>query len=350
MKLEHAVGLLLTFLTGYLMYLIMLPFFNPIFRATVLVVVSYPYFLWLLRRVTKNRSVASLIASTTVALVVAAPLTLVGATLADELHGLYLWSENYLQDLSAHTGSSSIPLLSLLERYLEQLFRISEIDLSGILANSVKGAASSVTEWLKDAIRNFAEFLIDLLLSFFVMFFMFRDGDRLLAALKGLLPLPDREVEKIMLKNRVLITATFYGGVVVGAVQGLLGGLAFYFLGLPSPVLWGAVMFLFSFVPGIGTALVWLPASFFLFVTGSPVKAIVLFLWGAFAVSLIDNLLHPLLVSKKTELHPLLLLFSIFGALNVFGLIGLIAGPLILSFSLTVLEYYRIKKDKYSDF
>lgn len=339
----------MVFLIGYLMYLIMIPFFNPIFRATVLAIVSYPYFLWLLRRITRNRSVASLIACSTVALVFTAPLMFIGAALVDELHALYMWSENYLQDLSERANSSFNPLFSSLERYLEQFLMAPDLDLRGILANSVKNTASSVTGWLKDSIRNFAEFFMDLALSFFILFFMFRDGDRLLAAIKALFPLPGAGIEKILRKSKILITATFYGGVVVGAVQGLLGGLAFHLLGVSSPVLWGCAAFLASFVPGIGTALVWLPVSFFLFATGSPAKAAILFLWGAFAVSLIDNLLHPLLVSKKTELHPLFILFSILGALNVFGLIGLIAGPLILSSALTVLEYYRSSRDNFSE-
>lgn len=173
------------------------------------------------------------------------------------------------------------------------------------------------------------------------MYFLFKDGDTLLDVIKDIIPLSEAYKKRIIKKNRLVISATMNGGLMVGAVQGLLGGIAFWFLGLPAPILWGFVMLLTSFIPSVGSAIVWGPGVIYLIVVGSYAKAAMLFVWGTFIVGLADNLLRPVIVSGRTNLHPLLLFFSILGAVNVFGIIGIIAGPIILSIGLSMVEIYH---------
>lgn len=341
MKSEYIIAALVSILIGYLTYLVMLPFLDPIFRAIVLVIVFYPYYRWILNHVTRRKPLASLIACFTIALFILVPLALFGSLLANELIILYQWADNYLRSLSTRAHNTPIFIFSYLEKVMGRYFDVSSVDIRNILANNIKDIGAFASESVKGFIKNLAEFIFDLVLSFFAMYFLFIDGQGLLDVVKKLLPLTAANKEKLVQKTRDVISSAFYGGLLVGAVQGLLGGLSFWFLGLSAPLLWGAAMFILSFLPAIGTAFVWLPAVVYLFVIGSTAKGVILFVWSAFVVSLIDNFLRPLIVSGQTNIHPLLLFFSILGAVNVFGLIGIIAGPLIICIGQSIVEIYQ---------
>ena len=173
------------------------------------------------------------------------------------------------------------------------------------------------------------------------MYFLFKDADAIMAIIRDIIPLTEEDKDEVLANNRVVITATFSGGVLVGAIQGLLGGIAFWVLAIPSPILWGFMMFIFSFLPVVGTSLIVVPAAIYLLIVGSYVKALLMILWGFFIIGLADNFLRPVIVSGRTHQHPLLLFFSILGAVNVFGFIGIIAGPIILSIAQAILDIYR---------
>ncbi|MEJ2066589.1 MAG: AI-2E family transporter [Deltaproteobacteria bacterium] len=154
------------------------------------------------------------------------------------------------------------------------------------------------------------------------------------------MPFSATERENILRRIVDMIHATIYGGVIVALVQGGLGALGFLILGLPTPVFWGTLMAFLSFVPIVGTSLVWLPAAVILFVQGTYLKALILLAWGAIVVSLSDNLLRPILIGGRTQVHTLLLFFGILGGLKVFGFLGLIAGPLVITICLAMIDIY----------
>jgi len=147
-----------------------------------------------------------------------------------------------------------------------------------------------------------------------------------------------------------MIHATIYGGILIAMIQGVLGGLSFWILGLPSPIFWGTAMGLLSFIPIGGTALIWGPAAIILIIGGAVSKGIVLVGIGVFVISMVDNLLKPFFISTRTNIHPLLLFFAVLGGVQAFGLIGLFAGPLIATLFLTLVEIYiqgiRLEKNK----
>jgi predicted PurR-regulated permease PerM len=132
-----------------------------------------------------------------------------------------------------------------------------------------------------------------------------------------------------------------YGVITIGIIQGTLGGLAFWVLGLPSAVVWGVVMTLLSMVPMLGAFLVWVPAAIYLALTGQYVKAILLALWGTLVIGMIDNFLRPKLVGSRTRLHELLIFFSVLGGLKVFGVLGVVLGPVVLAVTLALIDVYR---------
>ena len=341
MKSEYLITLLLSALIVYLMYLIMVPFFVPIFWAVVFVILFYPYYKWLLKRFKERKWLASLVACASIAVFLIVPMAIIGTAVANELLNLFQWAERYMKALSGRAHKSPVFFIPYIENFLSQYIDISGLDIRSFFANSVKQAAKYAGEGMTGFIKNIGSFAFHIVLAFFTMYFLFRDGDRLFAVVKDLVPLSEPDKKKIINKNRAVISATINGGLLVGAVQGLLGGVAFWFLGLPTPVLWGFVMFLFSFLPSFGTAIVWAPAAIYLLIIGSYTKGVVLLLWGAFIIGLIDNFLRPIIVSGRTNLHPLLLFFSILGAVNAFGLIGIIAGPLILSITQALVELYQ---------
>ena len=137
-----------------------------------------------------------------------------------------------------------------------------------------------------------------------------------------------------------MINATIYGGILIAVIQGLLGGLSFWILGIPSPVFWGTAMAFLSFIPLGGTALIWAPAAILLFIQGAFLKGIILLMIGIFIISMVDNFLRPFFVGTRTNIHPLLLLFAVLGGIQVFGMIGLVAGPLIVVLCITIIEIY----------
>ena len=144
-----------------------------------------------------------------------------------------------------------------------------------------------------------------------------------------------------MQRTGEIVSASVYGVVVIAVVQGTLGGLMFWVLGLPSPLVWGVVMIVLSTIPMLGTFLVWVPAAIFLAVTGHLVKALVLTFWGAVVIGMADNLLRPRLVGDRAQMHELLIFFSVLGGLQVFGVLGILLGPVVVAIGLSLLEAFR---------
>ncbi|MBI1912452.1 MAG: AI-2E family transporter [Deltaproteobacteria bacterium] len=341
MKSEYLLSILLSVLIGYLMYVVMVPFLIPIFWAIVLVILFHPYYDWLLKKVRNRKALASILACLSIALFIIVPMAILGTALAAELVNVYQWAENYMAEISTRAHRSPLFLFPSLERFLEQYIDISTFNIRSIFVSSIRDIASFAGEGMKGVITSSFTFFFHLILAFFSMYFLFKDGDKLFNLIKDLIPLSERNKQDIITKNRAVVFSTIYGGVLVGIVQGALGGLAFWYLELPAPLLWACVMFLFSFLPSVGSGMIWAPAAVYLLIKGNIVGGVSLVLWGTFVIGLVDNILRPYIVSGKTDLHPLLTFFSILGAVNAFGFIGIIAGPLILSIGQATIELYH---------
>jgi predicted PurR-regulated permease PerM len=175
----------------------------------------------------------------------------------------------------------------------------------------------------------------------FVLFFLLRDRHRGLAALRSVVPLSEAEADKIFRRVADTIHATVFGTLLVAAVQGALGGLMFWWLGLPAPLLWGLIMGLLAIVPVLGAFVIWVPAALFLALQGDWGKALILTAWGAFVIGLIDNLLYPIFVGKKLRLHTALVFIAIVGGLALFGGSGVILGPVVLAITDALIEIWR---------
>jgi predicted PurR-regulated permease PerM len=156
-----------------------------------------------------------------------------------------------------------------------------------------------------------------------------------------MLPLERSQSEEIFTRTRDVIDASLYGVLVIAMIQGALGGLAFWVLGLPSAIVWAVVMIFLSMIPMAGAFIVWVPAAIYLAATGHWVKALILVAWGVLVIGTIDNFLRPKLVGEKTRLHELFIFFSVLGGLKVFGVLGIVLGPVVLAITLALLDVFR---------
>ena len=341
MKKEQITIIIIALIIGYLLYLIMVPFWTPVFWAVVLSILFYPFYGWLKIRLRIRDSLVSLVACASIAIFLTLPVILIVAALVDETLSVYDWLEGYLKDSGQRFHNSPYFIVQFLERTMGKYIDISTLDIKEIMLKSAKEASTLIAQNISGVITNFADFALNLILTFFVMFYLFKDGDKIVDSVKGLLPLSKEDKDAVFKKTRKVVNATLYGGVLVSVAQGSLGGLSFWALGIPSPIFWGAIMTFLAFLPMVGPPIVWIPAVIYLFVKVSYIKAIILVVIGTFVIGLVDNLLRPMIVSGKTDIHPLLLILSILGALKAMGFIGIIAGPIILSLSLTVIEIYK---------
>ncbi len=331
----------LAFVVSYLLYIILVPFWIPFFWAIVLTILFYPFYSWLKRRLRISDSIASILTCTIIVIFLAVPVTFIAMALVDEIVDIYKWAETYIRESKFDIQSSPYSILSYLDNMLGKYIEISTLDIKNIVLKSAKEASTYMIQNLRGMISNFTGFILNVILSIFAMYYLFKDGNKLVNNVKTLLPLSETDKNKIFQKNHEVIYATLYGGVLVAAVQGALGGISFWILGLSSPVFWGTIMAILSFIPMVGPAIVWIPAAIYLFIKANYLEAIILVVLGVFIIGLVDNILRPIVVSGKTKIHPLLLLFSILGALKVLGFIGIIAGPIILSLALVVIEIYK---------
>jgi predicted PurR-regulated permease PerM len=158
------------------------------------------------------------------------------------------------------------------------------------------------------------------------------------------LPLSNHQSEAILARVNQVVSASVYGVVTIAMLQGLLAGLAFWMLGVPSPILWAVVLAFVCMIPIAGSFFVWLPASIYLMLTGHWTKAILLILWGALVISTIDNFLRPKLIKNQTKLHELFVFFSVLGGMSVFGLLGIVLGPVVLAITLGLLDTFKVDK------
>jgi predicted PurR-regulated permease PerM len=324
----------------YLCIIIFRPFLKPLFAAVVIAVVFFPVQARMLMLV-RSPSLAAFLSTLLVTLIIIIPTVLLGAAIYQELEHL----GQYLQAKSEESGGWSPFLNRLIETPAYWLSRLG-VDVNKLnLGERIRGALGQLTSFLFEEgqaiIGNFISFIVNTVITLFTLFFLFREGRSLRRRIAAILPLHAEQIDKLFTGIYNTIMATVYGGLVVAAVQGALVGLALWVFGVPSPVLWGAVAAMFSLVPLVGSAAVWLPAAIYLFINGHWVQALILVAWGGGVVGTIDNVLRPMLMSGRVRMHTLLIFFSVFGGVQVFGFIGLFAGPVILAITMTVLSLLR---------
>jgi len=346
MKREHIFLifiLFLTFLSLYLLYLILAPFLSSIIWAILLAMVSYPIFQRLERLFAKKAVLSALLMTLLVLIVIVLPFSLLMASLASEVVDLYHQVEEMIKTGQLQTyieRMKEIPVFKWILAGLGQHIDFSQANPIPLLLKNLNQISTFIFNQTTTLLRGFSSFVIGFFFTLLSLYYFFKDGSHLFARLKEIVPLPSKERDLLIRRFRDMIYATIYGGLLIAMIQGLLGGLSFWVLGLPSPIFWGTAMALLSFIPIGGTALIWVPAAIILLIEGAVLKGLLLLGLGVFVISMVDNLLRPFFISTRTNIHPLLLFFAVLGGVQAFGLIGFVAGPLVATLFLTLIEIY----------
>jgi len=332
----------ITLLVLYYSYLVIKPYLLDIFMALVLFFTARPLYLALCRLLWGRKALASALTCLILALVILIPLFTLMSIIATQalefssqvtkgMQGgqLWPWVAAKVDAVKGYLVHLNLPLPP------------GEIKLEQIIQTVVTKASAFVYTNAIGLIKGFTTFLLDLVLVLFLAFFMFLQGDDFIEAIKGLSPLDAAHNEEIVRETEATIKATLWGTVIVAFVQGILGGVGFLIFGLPQPAFWGTVMIPAAVIPVVGSAVIWAPAAVYLIFTGHLGPGIGLIVWGGVLVSVIDNVLKPILMKGSGSTPSVFILFSILGGITYFGMIGFILGPLILSFLLSLLRIYQ---------
>ena len=310
---------------------ILQPFLSPLAWAVALAIVARPLQRWISTHVHKCGLSAG-IAVLVVALFIIGPALFVGHQLVKQATAMGQVVQEKLADgkWKEELGQKN-PKLAGVVQFVEQ---------SGV-AQGQGGMSGDVAKKATGFLTGSVKAVIELLLTLFFLFFLFRDRAESERGLRSMVPLSDKEATEVMKRVGDTVHATIYGTLVVAAVQGTLGGLMFWWLGLPAPILWGAVMALLAIIPILGAFVIWLPAAIYLAMSGQMGKALILTAWGTVVIGLIDNLLYPMLVGNRMRMHTVPVFIAIVGGLAVFGASGLVLGPVILALTFAALEIWK---------
>jgi predicted PurR-regulated permease PerM len=319
----------------YVCYLLFRPYITAILLACVIAIVFYP----LHRRIQRMFGATSLSAgiSTVLTLLLGVvPFGILLVAVSNELSSLY-------QSLAGKNGGGENIISSALqgtEKLLAWLGRhlpLPAIDLKKVLLSRLGEISGSLLALGAAIVKNIFSFLVTAVIALVALFFLYRDGESAVAKIMAALPYPQDRLEELRSRISSTVMANFYGGLVIGALQGTIAGIIFWALGLDSPVLWGVITACFALVPMFGTSLVWVPVGITLLLSGHITKGILLLALGAGVIGTVDNFVRPLIIRKAVHLHMLLVFFSLLGGLQLFGVPGIFVGPVILSVTAALL-------------
>jgi predicted PurR-regulated permease PerM len=310
-------------------------FLVPVILAAVFAGLFYPFYTRLLKITHERRALSAFIACAALSLGLLLPAYAVANLVAREAVRLYS---------TAQTKAKVIFGADLRERLqrhpLVQRLHLEKVPIEATAEQAAKKAAELIANAINLASRETFEFISMIFVTFFTMFYFFRDGPLLLGKLKYFSPLADDYEEELIRRFLSVARATLKGTLLVALLKGTVGGLTFWAFGIEAPALWGVVMVFLSVLPIIGPWLVMYPAALILLLTGQVWQGIVVFLIATLVVSSLDNLLEPILIGRDSGLHDLLVFFSIIGGIGMFGVMGFIVGPVITALFLTLLEIY----------
>lgn len=317
---------------GYILY----PFYAAIMWSAIIALLAAPVYHWLLRQLHRQPNLAALLTLLVVLLIVILPLVLLAAALAREAAMVYerLQSGELNPALYFHGVYDALPswITTLLERFGLANFDALQRRTTAHLA---QGTQYIATQAFSVGQYSF-EFVVSLFISLYLAFFLIRDGDSVVLMMRTAIPLAPAHKKELLEKFGTVIRATVKGNLLVATVQGALGGVAFWLLGVSGALLWAVLMAFLSLLPAIGAALVWLPVALYFVVTGSLWQGISLIAYGLLVIGLIDNLLRPILVGKDTGMPDYVVMITTVGGMAVFGIHGFVLGPAIAAMFIAV--------------
>lgn len=325
----------------YLLFVILAPFLPAIGWAIVIAIATYPLYRRLRSKLGERAALAAAIMTAVVFLVILIPTALVFGMLVKEVVDVERAVEAMVRRDGVMNGFNQLMQHPVLAPWVEKISAwttAAEIDVKSTLTNGAKATLQWMVGTFGAVIKNMFLFVFQLFLIVMALFFVYRDGARAERAFWAALPMAELTKSRLRATTENVVSAVVSGVLVTAAVQAAVATLAYWFCGLSSVILLGALTFLAAFIPVVGTALVWLPAGVYLLITGETTFGIVLLVWGAVVVSSIDSILRPVLISGGTGLPLSLMMLGALGGLLAFGFFGLVIGPLALAVFLLGLD------------
>jgi predicted PurR-regulated permease PerM len=316
----------------YLCWQMAAPFLPAIVLAFTLAIVTHRPFRWLAGKLSSRRTLASLVATAVIALTFLLPVTAIAYFVTIEIgETVSTWKPDEIQN----RWDSFLGEHPRLQRAWRQIAR--GLDLQEQIPRALNQVQRSVAAIVQGAVYLATQGALTL----FFLFFLYRDSDAAIRAVRRIMPLDDRETDEYFQRVEDTVHATMFGVVLVAIIQGALGGAMLAVLGVPGAVLWGVVMGMLAIVPYLGTFVIWGPTAAILAMQGETMKAIVLVSWGLIAIGLIDNMLYPMMVGQRLQQHTAVAFIAILGGVALFGAMGIVLGPLIVATSLFLLDVWR---------
>ena len=333
-----------------LAFFITRPFLPAILAGAIIAYLAYPFYEKTLKYI-KNKNLASLVVTIFIILILTLPFIFVLSIVSKEAYYTY-------KTLNQHNlGTNFLKIICKDENWLlckaAKSFTgfLPDSDLDFYMQVTIKKITEFIIQNVSQFLATVPAILLKLFVMMFVVYYLLKDGQAIGGRVKNMLPLKGIHKQHVLDKFHEITYATFYGNIFVALLQGVLGGIGFLVLGVPSPILWGFVMSLFALLPYFGTAIIWLPAALNLIFIGylqndssSTINGLILVIYGVFVISSIDNILKPKLIGTKANVHPILVLLGVLGGLNMFGFIGIILGPVMLALLMTFVNIYENKK------
>ncbi len=323
------IGFLL--IVSALIFFIFLPFLEVLVLSTIFGVVLTPLHRKISNALGKRESLGAFIVVLLFAVVVIVPFIFLTVQVFNESKDVYVQLTdnsdiNYVQKVT-----------EILEKPIQKFYPSFNLNIGEF----VSLAANWITGHLSAILSSVLSIVTGIVLIFISLFFFLRDGAGFKKILIGLSPLSDNYDEQIFLQLKNTIIATVRGVLLISVIQGILAGIGLWIFGVPHFTLWGSISAVASLVPGLGTAVIFIPAVAYMYITGNTSYAVGLILWGGVIVGLVDNFLSPYFYTRGVEIHQLLMLFAVLGGLVVFGPIGFIFGPIILSLFFALIDIYQ---------
>lgn len=341
------------FLGGLLVlsFLVIKPFLGAILVSLVLAYIFHPVYRLLNKKI-KNKNIAAFIVTILIVLLIIAPLFFILNTVSREAYSLYLNSKQkiFTEDIFISGCSGESPSLRCsITDYFEGL--LSDPKTKFYIDDTIKKATDFFIGNISGFLFSIPAKVLNFFIILFVTFFFFRDGDLLVKKIEKLLPLKEGHKKKVFARFNNVAFAVIYGSILVAIIQGSLGGIGFFAVGIKSPLVWAVIMMLFSLVPYVGSTVIWLPAALILVLSGYiesdsfiMLKGILLIVYGTFIIGLADNFLKPKIIGARANVHPVLVLLGVLGGLKFFGFIGILVGPVLLALLVAFVEVYEEEK------
>ena len=340
-SLEDKTFLALLLLVSLAFFWVLWPFYGAVFWGAILAILFNVLFLYLLEKLTPRRTLAALLTVLIILVLVILPIGLISALLVQESASVYQRVQS--GDLSFSRYFQQV--YSALPAWVTAVLDRSGLNSLGLIQERLSASLTRASQFIATQALNIGQNAFDFLVNFFIMlyllFFFLRDGAALTWRIRDAIPLEMQIKRSLFGKFTTVIRATVKGNIVVALLQGALGGLIFWFLGIHAPVLWGTLMAFLSLLPAVGAALVWLPVVIYFLATGAIWQGVVLLAFGVLVIGLVDNILRPVLVGKDTKMPDYVVLVSTLGGMALFGLNGFVIGPVIAAMFIAAWDIFQ---------